>query len=61
LPQSFPGIVWHQQFAGAEAAVGVVGVGVGAGAEAVRVSTTKKFRMVSMVVNLFRFSLPVVV
>jgi hypothetical protein len=53
LPQSFPGIVWHQQFAGAEAAaVGVVGVGVGAGAEAVRVSATNKFRRVSMVVSL---------
>jgi hypothetical protein len=51
LPQSFTGIVWHQQFAGEEAAVGVVGLGAGTGADPVRVSTTNKFRMVSMVVS----------
>jgi len=53
LPQSFMGIVWHQQLVAAmDAAVGVVGAGVGAGADAVRVSATNKFRMVSMVINL---------
>jgi hypothetical protein len=47
------GIVWHQQLVAAmDAAVGVVGAGVGAGADAVRVSATNKFRMVSMVINL---------
>ena len=39
FPQSFIGIVWHQQLAVLEAAVGVVGMGAGAGAGAITVST----------------------
>jgi hypothetical protein len=52
LPQSFIGIVWHQQLVAAVVTVGVVAAGVGAGADAVRVSTNHKFRMVIMVVDL---------
>jgi hypothetical protein len=51
LPQSFIGIVWHQQLVAAVVTVGVVAA-VGAGADAVRVSTNHKFRMVIMVVDL---------
>jgi hypothetical protein len=51
LPQSFPGIVWHQQLlVAAEATVGVAGAGVDAGAAVVKVIAINKFRMVGMVV-----------
>jgi hypothetical protein len=47
LPQSFIGIVWHQQLLEAEAAA--VGVAAGAGAGEIRESTNAK--RVSMGVN----------
>jgi hypothetical protein len=52
LPQSFMGMVWHQQLVAAEdATVGVVAAGadVGAGTDVVKVITINK--SVGMVVN----------
>lgn len=53
LPQSFPGIVWHQQLAGAVAAA--VGVVAGAVAGAGEIRETKNAMKVSMEL-LFLFS-----
>jgi hypothetical protein len=46
LPQSFPGIVWHQQLAGADAAA--FGAGAGAGAAAGENRESRNAKRVSM-------------
>jgi hypothetical protein len=54
LPQSFPGMVWHQQLLVVDVAVGagVVVGGVDAGADAFRMITNNTSRMLVMMVNL---------